>query len=215
MKIYLKDVVINTLCKILLPFYSLFIAVLSVYYLLNSKFIAAFLTLYLLPLATWRVIHFFYPLKEGTSYIAGEIFSPWLSSYRIQEIYIKFPFLEKIIMLVPFLFNAWLRLWGSKIGRRVLFAPNTTIIDRAGLIIDDNVYIGDQCYFSCHFVLEKDQKFLCTYKKIRIGGHSFIGAFSRFAPGAKVKEGSRVRAFSFFRMNSEVAETFVLEKINS
>lgn len=195
-----------------LPFYSLLIAAMSTYFILNSRFMAALFTLYLLPLMTWRILDLCYPLKEGTSYIAGKSYSPWLSSYRIQEIYIKLPFLERVIMLVPFLYNVWLRLWGSKIGKRVLFAPNITVIDRAGLEIGDNVYIGDQCYFSCHLVLEKDKKFLCTYKKIRIGENSFIGAFSKFAPGAKVVDRSRVRAFSFFRLNSEVAETFILEK---
>lgn len=209
MKIFIRDKVINTLCKIILPFYGLIIVLLALFFLSKGSLWLCLGVLYLLPVCTWRVINFFYPLMEGKSYIAGDTFSPWLSSYRIQEIYIKLPFLERFILLVPFLFNLWLRAWGAKIGKRVLFAPNTTIVDRPGIEIGDYVYLGDQCYFSSHLILEKDKKFICLYKKIRIEEDCFIGAFTKFAPGAKVRKGSRVRTFSFFRINSDVAESFV------
>lgn len=211
MKIFLRDKVINTVCKSILPFYPLIIATLTIYFLSQVRIGTALFCLYLFPLITWKFINFFYPLKEGKSYIAGPTFSPWLTSYRIQEIYIKLPVLEKIIMLVPFLYNVWLRAWGSKIGKRVLFAPNITIIDRAGLEIGNYVYFGDGCYLSSHLILEKNKKFICFYKKIKIEDNSFIGAFTTLAPGALIKEGSRIRTFSFFRMNSDRAESFVIE----
>lgn len=209
MKIFIRDKIINTLFKIILPFYGLIIALFAFLFFLKGSFWLGLGMIYLVPVCTWRLINFFFPLEEGKSYIAGATFSPWLSSYRIQEIYIKIPLLERLILLVPFLFNLWLRAWGAKIGKRVLFAPNTTIVDRPGIEIGDYVYLGDQCYFSSHLILEKNKKFICIYKKIKIEEDCFIGAFTKFAPGAKVKKGSRVRTFSFFRINSDVAESFV------
>lgn len=209
MKNIIKDKIVNTLCKIILPFYSLIVVVLAIVSFFKFNIWASLGVIYLLPLFTWRFINFFYPLKDSKGYIAGATFSPWLSSYRIQEIYIKFPFLEKILMLVPFLFNIWLRAWGSKIGKRVLFTPNTIIIDRPGLDIGDNVYFGDKCYLSSHLVIEKDKKFFCIYKKIKIEDNSFIGAFSTFGPGSLVRSGSRLNAFSLFKLNSDKAETLL------
>ena len=212
---FVKDKLVNPLCKLLLPFFSLLVAGLCLNFFIkfvllrNTTYLYAMLiTPYALPLLTWRVLNLFYPLKEGRSFIAGPTFSPWLSSFRIQEIYLKFPFLEKTLMLVPFLYNVWLRAWGAKIGKRVIFAPGVVINDRPGVEIGDYVYFGDGCYLSSHLVLEKDKKFICYYKKIRIESHSFIGAFTTFAPGATVKAGSRVNTFSFFRLNSEKAESF-------
>lgn len=209
MNIFLRDKLINPICKTVLPYYSLIIVVSAIYFLLHARYGAFLFTLYLVPLITWKIFNFFYPLKEGNSYIAGSTFSPWLSSYRIQEIYLKFPYLEKFLLLVPFLFNAWLRAWGSKVGKRVIFTPNITITDRAGLEIGDNVYFGDQCYLSSHFVLEKNKKFLLLYKKIHIEDDVFVGSFTKFSPGAVVKKGSRVRTHSYFGINSSKAESFI------
>ena len=209
MNIFLRDKIVNPLCKTVLPYYSLIIVVSAIYFLFQARYGVALFILYLVPLLTWRFLNLVYPLKEGTSYIAGSTFSPWLSSYRIQEIYLRFPFLEKVIMLTPFLYNVWLRLWGSKVGKRVIFTHNISITDRSGLVIGNNVYFGDQCYLSCHFVLEKNKKLLLIYKKIRIEDDVFIGSFTKFSPGAVAKKGSRVNTHSFFGLNSSKAESFI------
>ncbi|OUR95386.1 hypothetical protein A9Q84_16250 [Halobacteriovorax marinus] len=216
MKATAKDKVMNTLFKFQLPFFSLFVLILSVtlfyksYQLSSTRlFIIAFLTPYLVPLLTWRLIHFIYPLKEGScEYLAEKTFSPWLSSYRIQEIYLKLPILERLIHFVPFLFNLWLKAWGSQIGKRVLIPPTVKIVDRASLKIGNNVYLGDEVYFSSHFIVQKNGRIFCYHKSVTIEDNSFIGAFTKLGPGACVKANSKVKAFSYFSMNSSKAGNF-------
>lgn len=206
----------NALFKFQLPFFSLFVVVLAVYllvksYELNSKvyLISGLLTPYLVPLYTWKFINLIAPLKEGsTEYLAEKTFSSWLSSYRIQEIYLKFPFLEKIIHLVPFLYNSWLRAWGSKVGKRVLIPPTVKIVDRTSLNIGNNVYLGDEVYFSSHFIVQKNGRVFCFHKSVTIEDNCFIGAFTKLGPGARVKENSTVKAFSYYSLNSSEPGNF-------
>jgi acetyltransferase-like isoleucine patch superfamily enzyme len=211
-----KDKVMNSLFKFQLPFFSLFVLCLSLYFLgvaykLSSAtyLIFAFLTPYLIPLLTWRLINFIYPLKEGScEYLAEKTFSPWLSSYRIQEIYLKLPILEGLIHFVPFLYNSWLKAWGSEIGKRVLIPPSVKIVDRTSLKIGNNVYLGDEVYFSSHFIVQKNGRIFCYHKSVTIEDNCFIGAFTKLGPGACVKANSKVKAFSYFSMNSSVPGNF-------
>lgn len=216
MKATAKDKVMNSLFKFQLPFFSLFVLCLSLFffskaYHLSSPnyLILGCITPYLLPLLTWRLIHFLYPLKEGSAeYLAEKTFSPWLSSYRIQEIYLKLPIFERLIHFVPFLYNYWLRAWGSQIGKRVLIPPTVKVVDRASLNIGNNVYLGDEVYFSSHFIIQKNGRIFCYHKSVTIEDNCFIGAFTKLGPGACVKENSKVKAFSYFSMNSSVPGNF-------
>jgi acetyltransferase-like isoleucine patch superfamily enzyme len=180
-------------------------------YELSSKFllVLGLLTPYILPLFTWKLINFIKPLKEGSGeYLAEKTFSPWLSSYRIQEIYLKFPFLERAIHLVPFLYSSWLRAWGSKVGKRVLIPPTVKVVDRTSLDIGNNVYLGDEVYFSSHFIVQKNGRIFCYHKSVTIEDNCFIGAFTKLGPGARVKENSVVKAFSYYSLNSSEPGNF-------
>jgi acetyltransferase-like isoleucine patch superfamily enzyme len=206
----------NALFKFQLPFFSLFVLIFTIYLLVKSYetssttlLVLGLLSPYIIPLGTWRLINFLYPLKEGsTEYLAEKTFSPWLSGYRIQEIYLKLPFLERIIHFVPFLYNSWLRAWGSKVGKRVLIPPTVKIIDRASLRIGNNVYMGDEVYFSSHFIIQRNGRIFCYHKSVTIEDNCFIGAFTKLGPGATVKSGSTVKAFSYYSMNSSEAGSF-------
>jgi len=162
--------------------------------------------LYGIPLFTFRVINLFSPLKEGASYIGESGYSPWLGSHKIQMIYHSFPVLERVLILVPGLFSLWLRLWGSKIGKSVYWTPHTEVVDRTHLEIGDHVFIGNKVYLSPHVVTRKRGRFFLYFKRVRIGDGAFIGAGSRFGPGATVEAGAHVPLLSDFYVNRTVKE---------
>ena len=74
--------------------------------------IASFLfSLYLFPLLIYKIHNYFYPIKEGISYLQIKKYSPWWGSHQIQSIYITFTALESALRLIPGAFSLWLRLW--------------------------------------------------------------------------------------------------------
>src|SRR5262245_3121557 len=79
--------------------------------------------LYLVPPLTFRLHQIIFPIRKSLSNIAERKYSPWWGAHQIQLIYIAIPQLEAALRLVPGLYSAWLRLWGSRIGRGVYWTP--------------------------------------------------------------------------------------------
>lgn len=142
-------------------------------------------------------------MEEGGSYIGltEKKFSTWLFALRAQQIYIVFPQLERLLFFLPGMYSAWLRAWGSKIGKAVFWVPGTIVNDRNLLEIGDYVVFGHNVYMSSHFLRAKDGKFFVYVKKIKIESMSFIGAFTKMGPGTTIKSGSQVEATSEFSVN--------------
>lgn len=148
---------------------------------------------YLTPLIAFRLHGLFFKIKEGPSYFGIDYYSPWLTAHRLQIVFAVFPVLERVLTVVPGLFSLWLRAWGSKIGRGVLWLPGVEITDRSHLVIGDDVFVGNKVYFSPHVVRDAgEKKFLLYYKRITVGSGSFVGAGSRLGPGAVIPPQSRV-----------------------
>src|SRR5262249_29680123 len=86
---------------------------------------------YLFPPLVCRLMRAIYPLKFGVfplrESVAG---NAWIISFRTQLIYGIFPWLESIVTMVPGAYSAWLRLWGSTIGKGITWVPNVSILDR-------------------------------------------------------------------------------------
>ena len=144
--------------------------------------------IYAIPPITYRIHNYFYPLKEGITYLLGKEYSPWWGSHQIQIIYIAFPFLEIVLRLVPGLFSIWLRLWGAKIGKNVYWTPKLEIADRGLIEIGDCVTFGYKIELYSHVIKPKNNDLLLYLKKIKIGNNVFIGAGCRFGPGVHIKD---------------------------
>lgn len=207
-----KDHILNFFFKRAQHFFPLLIVSLMLYFfaqfVLTKKlcFLSAFiLTPYLLPLITQRLILSIYPIEEGGSYIGlnEKKFQPWLFSLRIQQIYLVFPQLERLLFFLPGMYSAWLRAWGSKIGKSVFWTPGTVVNDRSLMDVGDFVVFGHNTYMSSHFVRVKNGKFFVYVKKIKIGGGTFIGAFTKMGPGTTIAPGSQVQATSQFSVNQK------------
>ena len=184
-----------TLLSTILSFFPalvMFAAIASFLWLCFSpgiySIIALILSVYGFPLATYKIHNYFYPLKEGISYLQGTEYSPWWGSHQIQNIYITFPALEAALRLIPGAFSLWLRLWGSKVGEGIYWTPKIEIADRGLLEIGDRVVFGHGCGILSHAVKPKKQNLLLYVKKVKIGNYAFIGAGSYLGPGVVIED---------------------------
>jgi hypothetical protein len=145
--------------------------------------------LYLVPPLTFRLHRIFFPIKKSLSNLSDRNYSPWWGTHQIQVIYTAIPQLEAALRLVPGLYSAWLRLWGSRIGRSVYWTPNVEITDRHLLDIGDRVVCGHKCKFLGHAIKPSGQKMTLYTRSIKVGNDVFIGAGSRIGPGAVIADG--------------------------
>ena len=162
------------------------------------------LVVYLLPPITLRVHEIFFPLREGLSKLSEPKYSHWWGAHQIQLIYIALPQLEALLRLVPGLYSAWLRLWGSRVGRKVYWTPNVEITDRGMLDIGDRVVFGHKCKLLGHAIKPKGTAVVLYLRAIKIGSDAFIGAGSRIGPGAVISEGSYLPVLTDVYINQEI-----------
>ncbi len=165
---------------------------------------ALLISLYVFPLLIYKIHEYFYPLKEGISYLGGQNYSPWWGSHQIQVIYIAFPALETPLRLIPGAFSLWLRLWGAKVGKNVYWTPQLEISDRALIEIGDNVVFGNGVGIYSHIIKPKKQDLLLYVKKVKIGNNVFLGAWNHIAPGVTILDGTYVPVFTHVYPNKLV-----------
>jgi acetyltransferase-like isoleucine patch superfamily enzyme len=213
-----KDYFFNLFFKRALHFFPLFVVSIWVYLLVtffkthNFNYLIAFaLTPYVLPLVCYRVLTAIYPIREGASYVGvnEKVFSPWLFSLRIQQIYIVFPQLERLLFFLPGMYATWLRLWGSKVGRNVFFVPNVMVHDRGFLELGDNIVFGDRAYLSSHILEVKNGRFMLYLKRIKIGSNVFVGAMTMMGPGTTIEGNTKIPAGSYYTINKSKAESMM------
>ena len=146
--------------------------------------------IYLLPVFAFRLHNWAWPLREGVSRIDAPGYSPWWGSHQFQVMYTAVPMLEAALRIVPGLYSAWLRLWGSRVGRRVYWTPRVDISDRSLLDIGDGVVIGHLTAFYAHLIKPRGGGMILYVRGIRIGHGVFISAGSRLGPGARIADGA-------------------------
>jgi len=145
---------------------------------------------YLVPPLCFRLHNRLWPLREGREDLAdGRKYSAWWGSQQFQIVYTMIPQLEMVLRLVPGAYSAWLRLWGSRIGRGVMWTPVVEIMDRSMLEIGDQVLIGHQVAMVSHTVMPKGGRHVLHLARIRIGSGAFISGRSGLGLGARVAPG--------------------------
>jgi hypothetical protein len=131
-------------------------------------------------------------LKPGLFDLKQRKFNAWWASHQLQQLYIAVPALEALLRLVPGLYSAWLRLWGSRIGSRVYWTPRMEVLDRGLLDVGDAVVFGHKVELYGHTVMPKGERLLLYVDRVAVGAGAFVGAGSRLAPGVVVEEGAVV-----------------------
>ena len=145
--------------------------------------------LYLLPVACFRAHNAFWPIVEGRSRLDTPEYSPWWGGHQFQIVYSAFPALEAALRLIPGAYSAWLRLWGSRIGRRVHWTPRVEITDRSLLEVGDDVVFGHLVACYAHVVMRRHGGVLLYVRRIRIGRGVLLGFACRLGPGVRVDDG--------------------------
>jgi acetyltransferase-like isoleucine patch superfamily enzyme len=161
-------------------------------------------SLYGLPLFTYRLHQWRYPIVEGIHYLMGKEYNPWWGSHQIQTIYIVLPVLEKILQVIPGAFSAWLRLWGAEVGANVYWVPQVEIADRGLLKIGNNVVFGYQVRLFSHVVKPRKENLMLYVKSIEIGNNVFIGVGSNLGPGVVLEDNAFVQARTDLYPNQRV-----------
>jgi acetyltransferase-like isoleucine patch superfamily enzyme len=161
---------------------------------------------YGLPLGVFRIVNRFCPIPEGVFRLNERRFSPWWGSHQLQAVYIAFPQLEGLLQLVPGLYSAWLRLWGSRIGRSVYWTPRVEVADRSLLEVGDRVIFGHKVEVYGHVVKPKHGGLVLYVRRVVIGREAFVGAGSRIGPGVRIAEAAYVPVLSDLYPNRRVAD---------
>jgi hypothetical protein len=146
--------------------------------------------LYLLPVGCFRLHEALWPVREGRSRLDAPGYSPWWGAHQLQLVYLAFPALEGALRLVPGAYSAWLRLWGSRVGRRVHWTPRVDIVDRNLLDIGDDVIFGDRVACYGHLVKRRGDGLVLYVRRVRIGDGVLLGAACRLGPGVRVDDGA-------------------------
>ena len=160
----------------------------------------ALLTLYLVPPLLARLVMAVFGKPVGLFPVQSRSFLVWWSLASLQSIFLRLPFLEELLRMVPTLYSNWLRLWGSRIGKNVYWAPGTVVVDRSYLDIGHQVVMGLSCSFNPHYISHEQ----LTLAPVTVGDNSQVGGQSVLMSGCEVGPNEyslatlRMRPFSRF-----------------
>jgi hypothetical protein len=147
----------------------------------------AALVLYVAPPLTARLLLALVPLR-GTSIAMGtRDFFTWWALLGLQMVFCRLPALEEFMRLVPALYSAWLRLWGSRIGRLVYWSAGTRVLDRSFLDIGDDVIFGAGVRLNPHVIARNENGELeLILAPVKIGARAMIGGYSLLTAGTEI-----------------------------
>ena len=145
--------------------------------------------LYLLPPAavrlTWRG-----RLPPARVEPGSAPFFWWWFSAQWQIVFSRLPFLEELLRIVPGLYSAWLRLWGSRIGGLVYWSPGVIVLDRQWLRIGSRVVFGAGARLNPHAIARhRDSPTALFLGAITVGDDAMVGGYSLLLPGCEVGAG--------------------------
>lgn len=152
--------------------------------------VGAVLVLYGLPPAVVRFLLNPRQVSAGTYPLDSRLFRVWWFTAQWQVVFNRLPFLEEILRLIPGLYSAWLRLWGSEVGRFVYWSPGTVLLDRSLLAIGDRVVFGVGSRLHPHLIDRDDTGQARFYLGVvRVGDDAMVGGMSVLTPGVNVAAG--------------------------
>jgi acetyltransferase-like isoleucine patch superfamily enzyme len=151
-------------------------------------------TLYLVAPLAYRIHARLCPQREGATRLVGKRYVPWWGLHQLELIYEAVPALEALLRLVPGLYSAWLRLWGSRIGKGVYWTPRVAIHDRGLLRVGDGVVFGDGATVYGHVIRRSRENLVLFVKPVTIGEGTLVGGHAVLGPGSRVEAGIALEA---------------------
>ncbi len=160
--------------------------------------------IYFLPVIFFRLHGMFVPTSHKLSRLDAPSYSAWWASYQFQLVYNAFPVFEVILRLIPGMYSAWLRLWGSRIGRGVYWTPLVEIIDRHLLDVGHHVIFGHKVTCCSHVISSKMGELRLFVKPVKIGNHVLIGAGSNLGPGTSLSDHTELPYRTYLTVNNKI-----------
>jgi hypothetical protein len=151
----------------------------------------AALVLYGLPPLCARLLLASCGRPQGRFRTDQTAFLVWWSLASLQTLFLRFPFLEEALRLVPGLYSAWLRAWGARVGSFVFWAPGTTILDRSFVDIGDRVVFGMGVRLNPHVLAQTEAGPELTLATVQIGRGALVGGYSLLLAGSSVAPGEQ------------------------
>lgn len=152
--------------------------------------------IYLFPLLSFRFVSLFRPLVPGVTRLDEPRYSPWWGAFQMQLIFWIVPRLEAPLLVIPGLYQAWLRAWGSTIGKGVYFTPTFRVHDRSMLRVGSGVVFGHDIDVAAHFITPIKGRQTLILDPVTVEDGAFVGAGVRLGPGVVVEKGAMVGAFA-------------------
>jgi len=148
---------------------------------------AAFGMLFIVPALVTQIIVKGFPLRSTVINLGSTDFFKWWATLNLQVLFCRLTILEETVRLVPALYSAWLRLWGSKIGRLVYWAPGTQILDRSFLDIGDDVIFGAGVRLAPHMMIRNELgEMELLLAPVKIGSRAVVGGYSVLSAGTEL-----------------------------
>jgi hypothetical protein len=151
--------------------------------------------LYLLPAVTVRSMTLRTTLPVGVVDLGSPLFLRWWFTAQCQVVFTRLPWLEELLRLVPALYSAWLRLWGSKIGALVYWSPGVTVLDRSLVNLGDRVVFGAGVRLNPHVIAPIGGRRSLILAPVTIGSDALVGGYSTLLPGCVIAPGEVTDAF--------------------
>jgi hypothetical protein len=157
-----------------------------------GEVIAFIFVMYFQSPLIWRFLRMIYGQPEGFMKFGKKAQKGclWYVLLQLQQFYISFPAVENLLKFFPGVYSSWLRLWGSKIGKKVMWTPEVNLYDRTHLDIGDRVLFGSQVTISCHLVNKRGREYVVHVAPVSIGNDVFVGFQTNIGPGSTLGEGS-------------------------
>ncbi len=144
---------------------------------------------YLIPPLLFRLYCLRYPVSFGRWILNAPQRCDWWIAHQFQMTYAAVPIFESVMRLVPGFYSAWLRLWGSRIGKRIYWTPLVEIVDRHMLRVGDDVVFGHRVICTSHIITRKASgDVILILRPPNIGAGTLIGARARIGPGVRIPE---------------------------
>lgn len=167
-----------------------------VYVAWSHSLVLALGLLYFLPPLLCRVVTGIFGQPRRSQSVPSRTSYGWWLTTQLQVPFMRFPFLEEVLRMIPGFYSVWLRLWGAKVGKFVFWAPQVLIADRPFVEIGDRVIFGYGAKVTSHFMKKGAIGTTLFFGVPRIGSGALVGAMSVIAPGATLAEGSTLEGGS-------------------
>jgi len=145
--------------------------------------------IYLLPPFLCRLTSLFFKHNKTHFNDDDGFYFYWWFTVQLQVVFLRFPFLEELLRMVPTLYSNWLRLWGAKVGKNIYWSARVSILDRPFLEIGDLVVFGYGVNISSHSVKTINNKSELILSNIIIGSKAMLGGVSMMTTGARLGKG--------------------------